>query len=488
MITFKLLKINSMKNIILVTIIFFQTTTLFSQGIEIIVNDDTQFGFSRPRITLLENDVPFVLWGKPGGSPKVYGAKMIGNSFSVPVQIVPNSMNPRVGGLDGPNIVSKKDSIFVAWGNQDAMNHHVFLSRSIDGGNSFGSPIQTDSVNMGVNIEYPGVSISNDGTLGIYFIKSDASWNNPTQSLITSYDGGNTFSKDTAVNTFSPGVPCECCQGSMEMQDSNWVFYYRNNVSNIRNTYSLVSTDYGSNFDGVYELDDVDWFIQSCPSSGPEGHINGDNSFTAWMSKGTGNSRILYSSLNMSTGTASTATMIDPSVASNVVQNYTSVAGSGDTIAVVWQDNRYLASHVFSSISIDGGQSFIGTTLISDTTILMSYTSIDVAFANGIFHYVWKNNNKIFYKSITMSILLSAANKVSTTNDFNLYPNPTTSELTIDSDIEIEKISILNITGKLIREVKQESNIINVTNLDKGIYFVKIDGKDKSSVMKFVKQ
>jgi hypothetical protein len=477
-----------MKKRLLVTILFLPTTFLFSQGIETLVNEDIQYGFNRPRIALLENNVPFVLWGKPGGSPKVYGAKLIGNSFSSPVQIVPEDMNPRVGSLDGPNIVSKNDSIYVVWGNQEAANHHVFLNRSIDGGTSFGSAIQTDSVNLGDNIEYPGVSINNDGTLGIYFIKSDASWNNPTQSLITSYDSGNTFSKDTSVNTFAPGQPCECCQGSMEMKDSNWVFYYRNNVSNVRNVYQLVSTDSGNNFDGVYESDDVDWVIPSCPSSGPEGHLSGNNSFTAWMSKGSGNSRILFSSVNMSTGTSSPATMIDPNVTSNVVQNYPSVAGSGDTIVVVWQDNRYLASNVFSSISIDGGLSFTGTTLISDTSVLISYTSIDVAFANGVFHYVWKNNNKIFYKSMTMSMLLSTATKLSPAHHFKLYPNPVTSELTIDSEVAIEKISILKLTGEIIRTMKPRLNRISVADLVEGIYFIKIEGNNTSAVLKFVKQ
>ena len=87
-----------MKNIILVIFILLQTSFLFSQGNEIIINDDSQYGFSRPRIALLDNDIPFVLWGKTGGSPKVYGANLVGANFSTPVQIVPDSMRPRVGG------------------------------------------------------------------------------------------------------------------------------------------------------------------------------------------------------------------------------------------------------------------------------------------------------------------------------------------------------------------------------------------------------
>ena len=479
---------SNMKNIILFTIIILQTTISYSQGNELIVNDDSQFGFNRPRIVLLDNNEPFVLWGKSAGSPIVYGAKLTGSSFSAPVQITPSNMSPRVGSVDGPNIVSNKDSIYVIWGNQDANNHHVFLSRSFDGGNTFGSPIQTDSVIAGENIEYPGISISNDGTLGIYFIKSDASWNNPSQSLITSYDRGGTFSKDSTVNTFTAGQPCECCQGSMEIQDSNWVFYYRNNVSNIRNTYTLVSTDSGENFDGVYEMDDLDWFIQSCPSSGPEGHINGDISFTAWMSRATGDGRVLFSSVNMLSGVVSPAAYIDPNVPSNVFQNYPSVAGSADTIAVVWQDNRFLTSNVFTSISIDGGQSFIGTHLLSDTSELIHNTSIDVAYADGLFHFVWKNNTKIIYKSMTLPNLLSIYTIDLANNTFSIFPNPTSEEFRIDTKIDVEKISIINIAGKEVKSINSKLRIINVEDLVNGVYFIKIEGKNGSSVRKFVKE
>ena len=271
-----------MKTILLSLVLLTQVTFCYSQT-TIIVNDSSQYGFERPRITLLDNNVPFVIWGKPSASSKIFGAKLQGGSFTSPIQISPGSMNPRVGSVDGPNIVSNKDSIYVIWNNLVSTNHHVFLNRSTDGGNSFSSVIQTDSLYASENIEYPGISISNDGTLGIYFIKSEPNWSNPRQSLIRSYDRGNTFTKDSVINTFASGEACECCQASMEMVDNTWIFYYRNNDANVRNSFSLLSTDYGSTFNGVYEMDAIDWVINGCPSTGPEGHITGTHSFSAWM-------------------------------------------------------------------------------------------------------------------------------------------------------------------------------------------------------------
>jgi hypothetical protein len=476
-----------MKRQLLIIILLLQTSLLVSQNTEIIVNDSSQYGFNRPRLALLNNNIPFVLWGKPGVNSKVFGAKLVGSNFTPPVQIAPDSMNPRVGTTDGPNIVAHNDSIYVVWGNQSPANHHVFMNRSTDAGNSFGPAIQTDSITPGDNIEYPGVSISNNGILGIYFLKSDASWNNTRQSLITSLDRGLSFSKDSAVNTFAPGVPCECCQGSMEMQDSNWVFYYRNNVADIRNSYSLVSTNTGASFNEAYEMDIVDWFIQSCPSSGPEGHINGSKSFTSWMSKATGSSRILYATVDISLQTVSPATYIDTNVAASVIQNYPSVDGEGDTVAIIWQDNRYMFSHIFTSISIDGGQNFTETILLSDTTVLGSYSAGDVAYANGIFHFVWKGSNKIYYKSASLSNLLSISDNSSMASKINLYPNPASTILTIDTDLKIQKIKIIDITGKNVKSFTPKTNAINVSDLPDSIYFIKIFGEEDTITQKFVK-
>jgi len=472
-----------MKKIVLALIIFLQIPSLFSQNI--IVNDSSQYGF---RLALLNNNTPFVLWGKAGANSKVYGAKLIGTSFTTPVQIVPDSMKPRVGSFDGPNLASFKDSIYVVWGNNNAANHHIFLNRSIDAGNSFGPATQADTVTLGDNIEYPGISVSNDGTLGIYFIKSTSTWTNPRQSLITSYDRGNSFSNDSVINTFAPGVPCECCQGNMEMQDSNWVFYYRNNVSNVRNAYNLVSSNYGSTFNNPYELDIVDWNTNTCPSSGPEGHLNGNKSFTAWMSNGSGNMRILHSTVDMSLSSISPAAFIDASVAPNVSQNYPSVDGSDDTIAVVWQDNRYLLSHIFASISTDGGQSFTNSILLSDTSVTASFIAPDVAYANGLFHFVWTSNNKVIYKSASLFNLLSVENNSSSKYNLRVYPNPTSTQLNIETFLKIKEITIVDIMGKTIGMNLPLSNTIDVSNLSTGVYFLKVTGKKETLIQKFVKQ
>ncbi|NRA87261.1 MAG: T9SS type A sorting domain-containing protein, partial [Rhizobiales bacterium] len=52
----------------------------------------------------------------------------------------------------------------------------------------------------------------------------------------------------------------------------------------------------------------------------------------------------------------------------------------------------------------------------------------------------------------------------------NIYPNPTSNQLTIDTELEVSEINIIDITGKIIMTTKRNTNTINVTTLSDGIY------------------
>ncbi len=71
---------------------------------------------------------------------------------------------------------------------------------------------------------------------------------------------------------------------------------------------------------------------------------------------------------------------------------------------------------------------------------------------------------------------------------FNVYPNPVKDEIRISSEEMIENIAIYNINGQqLIADCQNptaNSCAVNVSNLNPGVYFIKVNGK----AQKFVKQ
>jgi streptogramin lyase len=71
-----------------------------------------------------------------------------------------------------------------------------------------------------------------------------------------------------------------------------------------------------------------------------------------------------------------------------------------------------------------------------------------------------------------------------------LYPNPTNSilNLSINDGIKIDKITIVDITGKVILEQTENLSTINVEKLSKGIYIVIAYAGDKKYQEKFIKE
>jgi len=73
-------------------------------------------------------------------------------------------------------------------------------------------------------------------------------------------------------------------------------------------------------------------------------------------------------------------------------------------------------------------------------------------------------------------------------SNFVIYPNPTSNQLTIDTELKISNLKIIDISGKTIKKKTTDLNIINVADLSDGIYFIKLITEEITITKKFVKQ
>ena len=83
-------------------------------------------------------------------------------------------------------------------------------------------------------------------------------------------------------------------------------------------------------------------------------------------------------------------------------------------------------------------------------------------------------------------IVTNVSEKMLNNNEPVLYPNPVIDKLNVNST-EIVEISIHDITGKLIK-TKNNSNVIDVSDLNKGVYLIKIKLVNSSYTQKFIKK
>lgn len=71
--------------------------------------------------------------------------------------------------------------------------------------------------------------------------------------------------------------------------------------------------------------------------------------------------------------------------------------------------------------------------------------------------------------------------------EISLYPNPVVNKLNIDSNLEVQKVEIYNLNGQLIKTFENIENG-DISELNSGVYLVKIHFPENSITKKIIKQ
>ena len=108
-------------------------------------------------------------------------------------------------------------------------------------------------------------------------------------------------------------------------------------------------------------------------------------------------------------------------------------------------------------------------------------------------------NEKLFFTAsvgaygkelwVLNTTLLSTSTNITNENKLSIFPNPVNNILNIQNvdNKLIDKVTISDLTGKKVLEQNNNSNIINVENLQKGMYLLQIFSGEKNVVSKFIK-
>ena len=92
------------------------------------------------------------------------------------------------------------------------------------------------------------------------------------------------------------------------------------------------------------------------------------------------------------------------------------------------------------------------------------------------------DNKLAWYKNNTLGI---SENGVA---DYQIYPNPTSGKLNIESKLPISQISVFNLLGQRI-ETTRDNNQIDLSKADAGVYLLKIeDGSGNYQTHKIIKE
>ena len=437
----------------------------------------------RPRIDLVNGDIPVIVWGN-SSDRRIYFSKELSGIFTG-AQPINLSREAFIADWTGPEMAASGDTIYVVFSSYPGSASESYLIRSFDAGNTFSDTIRVDSLASGEMSRFPSVAIRPGGNPVVnYMIYAPSG---EEYAITQSPDGGNSFLPKKIVSMIAPGSVCDCCPAQPVVDGNRQVLLFRNNDNNKRNIWAAISTDDGATFNLSKDIDQTDWIINACPSTGPDGHISGDTIWAVWASAADGKRKIYISSSVMNDLAMTARKTIFDMSASGSQQNFPRIAGSGDTIGVVWQHLTAGKSIILFSYSASGFAG-IGNKIDTVSTVALGQINPDITFANGVFHITFTDsyNDHIIYRKAGFQPVGIAESKPEQL--ISIYPNPASDKIIISSgDVGQTTITVYNILGvKMIEEeLNGNSKAIDTSTLPKGIYFVQItiDGKRE-----FVKQ
>lgn len=156
-------------------------------------------------------------------------------------------------------------------------------------------------------------------------------------------------------------------------------------------------------------------------------------------------------------------------LSSNSIQSLLAIS---DSLLFIGGSNRNIY------ISQDGGNTFT-----TDITPINNYNIIDLKYLNGI---VWAVGSS--GQILKRQTLVGVEERKKIANTISLYPNPVKNKLYLESKTTPKEIQIFQSNGQLINAYKVNGNTIEVENLNRGIYFIKMKINEDWVTSKFVKQ
>jgi Secretion system C-terminal sorting domain len=436
------------------------------------------FGTASPRLTLLPDGNPAAVWGS---QTKIWFSKMENGVFLAPKEIITGGIVPGLYDFGGLDIASSGTHIFVVF---ERFQQGIFCVRSEDAGNTWSAPVTVFTNATGRGSTISSVAVDALGNPMVSFLYQLSNETNANVQLVRSLDAGLTFSVITNASTPAGGdFVCECCYQDILPTGGDTVFVaFRNNQTNLRDTWVTRSTDGGTVFDAACDVDAIDWVVNACPFSGPRlMQIKNDSLFSVWMAKTSAGLRVFGSTLQGGSMVKGWEFALPPTTAANLYnQNHPDVAGNQDTIAMVWEESGFsgsLGQEIICAFSTTGTVGLSG----NRNNVSMASSSQkfpQLAYKNGVFHLIYSDPIKgVVYRAGTV-VAPNAIHDITNAN-LQIMPNPVEDILHFESNIEQGKVMVFSTLGVLLQKEKfiGKKNRIVVGDLVSGFYFLKMVNK-----------
>lgn len=481
------------KALLLLTAIFLLNITVKAQ----IIWDNTatnisnnSFGNMHPRVAKDRVGKPLVVWGRMSDNSVMF-SKWNGSNFTTPVKLNPSWLEIATASWMGPDIASHGDTVYVIVKRspESSDTNYIYIIRSFDGGQNFVAPIRVDLIADSIS-RFPTITTDPLGNPLVAFMKFNSSFFESRWVVSKSTDFGNTFSTDFLASGWDGSTEvCDCCPGSIVSDGNNSAMLYRNNNSNIRDTWMGISANNASTFTGGCALEENDWMLMSCPSSGPDGIIVDDTLHSVFMNGASGDYLIYYSKSSLSNVTLASVVPLASTISGLTQQNYPRIEKNKSAAAIVWKQVVNGTSELSILFTNDLSNGFPQN---PDTVDLADVTNTDVIINDENIFVVWQDDNSGTVKYRKGSYSTAKLNETKLNEALSISPNPATNYLTIEKTFDESTLLVYNPLGKEILKqhisAKQNKITLDVSTWNRGIYFVQIETEGNIITQKIIKE
>lgn len=286
-----------------------------------------------------------------------------GGPLGAPVRVNRPSENPYYR-QEAPALAMRGRDVFITW----ALTHpaatpdkpfssELRLSRSSDGGKTFGVSTLVNDDGQAINHTFDALQVAPDGAIHLAWIDGREGKKEPGTFVAKSTDHGRSIGRNIKIDDNT----CVCCRTALATSTDGTVYVAWRKIfdGHIRETVVARSTDGGDSFSSPVVVGNDRWIYQACPHRPASLGVDRQGRlYVVWYTEGADETPAIYLAYSDDQGaTFSPKTQLNVSKGTFPDHPQMAVDPAG-RVVVIWEEQSPVRREVVMSRSLDRGGSF----------------------------------------------------------------------------------------------------------------------------------
>ncbi|HEY5726171.1 MAG TPA: sialidase family protein, partial [Methylomirabilota bacterium] len=367
-----------------------------------------EFHLSGAAVAAGADSQPLVAWAAQEGPVNHLYLLRLGNG-ATPVRVNPEALT--VEALHHPpRLAVAGGLVYISWSSGKAKPEGTLfasdlqLSRSLDGGRSFESPLRVNE-DRPISHSFDGLALAADGTVVLTWIDGHEGRKDPATWVARVVDHGTRVEGIRKVGDDT----CVCCRVDAATGPGNMVALAWRRVfpGDIRDMVLAVSRDDGRTFGDATLVSADHWKINACPHRGGAVGLDAKGRvYMSWYTEGSDIRPDLKFAVSTDGRRFGPPKRLHTSATSIPDQARMAVDPAGRAV-IVWEESTAVRRRILLRYTLDAGRTLSPIRVLS-TAIKAS--SPDIAFApDGSFLVAWHEEQFPFLKTVVQAVRLPGA-------------------------------------------------------------------------------